>query len=566
MTDSILLKNQIDLINKIINYAKAKKLSIRTGNNLLGFGLYEDFYMFYIRLIDYTLIFRSRVCYQKEWENNIIELEVSEHNIEQIFNCIDFVYEDFLKHNSKLLSDEDYMNINEYIDCFAKEIRHEEKEDIEPVEFSKLSLRARHALEKAGINTVSELLKFDLSFLKDIEFCGRKTIIEITEFVDVLKNQNLNTNNESFDVKRLFEEVDLLECLIDYSIDKSLMEKYQKNAKKIEEIFLSWKINNASERDQNIFRQVVMEGKTLQTVGDIYNLSRERINQISKKIKQRYIRNYIYYNKNPLYISEQKKIYDILVELNKEEYLNFLYYGFFDTNLRLKELIYSKCLGFKKAQALMEYFKKCNAEKKKNDKDIKKDDKEKVILESFLNKIVFSSKKTVNEHIETKKDREVFKYMLDVKALIEGINSNIDVIVNPNIAYNIKNNEEYTPDLLLVLEDGRCVLTLLIETLKFAMDYNKTRIETFKKFCEENGFGSLIINYKLQTYDEILEKAVNTECFQDLDKILETDGCIVWKDIKKLKESKSLTNYDLVSYVDKNNYKLYLKPFFIKKR
>ena len=50
------------------------------------------------------------------------------------------------------------------------------------------------------------------------------------------------------------------------------------------------------------------------------------------------------------------------------------------------------------------------------------------------------------------------------------------------------------------------------------------------------------------------------------DKIIEEKGVIFWEDVKEIKETITVTNYDLVKYIDKNNYKLYLQPFLIKKR
>ena len=58
----------------------------------------------------------------------------------------------------------------------------------------------------------------------------------------------------------------------------------------------------------------------------------------------------------------------------------------------------------------------------------------------------------------------------------------------------------------------------------------------------------------------------NVELTRELVKIIEEKGVIFWEDVKEIKETITVTNYDLVKYVDKNNYKLYLQPFFIKKR
>ena len=58
--ENVLTKSNMELLDRIVEKAKDKKIPFNEGKNILGFGKFEGFYMFYIRIIDEKLIIRLR--------------------------------------------------------------------------------------------------------------------------------------------------------------------------------------------------------------------------------------------------------------------------------------------------------------------------------------------------------------------------------------------------------------------------------------------------------------------------------------------------------------------------
>ena len=570
--ENVLTKSNMELLDRIVEKAKDKKIPFNEGKNILGFGKFEGFYMFYIRIIDEKLIIRLRKEYKKDSTNNLIEFEITKENLNDIYKSIDNIVESLLLTNPKeMINDEIDYNID-FENCLAyKEDAQIYRSGNNTADMSSLTLRARNALKKAGINSIEELLQYDLSSLSKIEYCGRKTIKEIENFISNINNANVVKNKETNDVNfnYLYEEFEVSNNVITSDINGELINKYKDFAKQISDVFLNWPVK-AYERDRDIFNIVVIDGNTLQTAADKYDLTRGRIRQIALKVSRKYTRAYVRNPKNSFVNDSQIQIAKILLKLNKDEYMDFFYYGFLDFSLQFKTLIFNRFIGVNKTNDLLKYFKDYEKALKEEAKKLIKKEK-KVECNSnigvLLNKIVFPSKElSYLGDIVEKDNAEIYKYMVSIHDIIKKIDSNISVMFNPNVVFKKYGSKEYIPDLLLKLPDGLLVLVIATETLKFAMDYNKHRFKEFKQFCEDNGFGCLIVNHKLMTYEEIMDYSNNVELTRELDKIIEEKGVIFWEDVKEIKETITVTNYDLVKYVDKNNYKLYLQPFLIKKR
>ena len=98
-----------DLINQIID--KSEKLSIPyiLNNNFIGFGKYENFYLFWVYAEKDEIIFKARIKYKFNSTSNLITLTLKEENINEILNAVDNIYNDYL--NKKINNESNQNNL-----------------------------------------------------------------------------------------------------------------------------------------------------------------------------------------------------------------------------------------------------------------------------------------------------------------------------------------------------------------------------------------------------------------------------------------------------------------------
>lgn len=571
---SLLLKSQEFLIGSIIKKAKEMNIPISLKKNFIGFGMYENFYLFYISIYSNKLLIKIRSKYCKKAEDNILVFEVNENNMDIIATHIDNIHNEFLKSDLGIALKNKFNDCSDlnYKNFFSDTEQNRKKEEknkniIQNNEcdtiFSSLSFNTQKILLRAGINTLDELLNYDIKSLIYIKECRKNTLKEIMDFINRITKDDAAIIYQTA-CNNLFKDYDFGNAQINVLEENTLIKKYKVLAEQIQNVFKEWPIYETKTNYKEIFNRAVFDGKALQEVGNEYGYTRSNVSMIVKRISETFNGIYPYYC-NETMNNSKKRIDAVLMQLTKEEYADFFYYGFNDCTSKLKKIIFEQLIGKTNATILSNNFKEQTLNLKKISKNQEKLQKNVVEMNTLLNKITFSSFPLLyKEKIIENKDSKIYQYMFDIKRRMLNINPDIQIIFNPNVSYLHKRDVNYYPDLLLKLPNGKLVLVLVTETLRFAMQYNKTRFELFKKYCFEHGFGALIINFSLLTYEEILKRSTNFDSFKLLDEIIDSKGCIYWDDIKKVRQISPLTNYDIVNYITMNNYIAYLNPFLIK--
>lgn len=556
--ESILSNVQNNLLDSIIIKAKDMTIPIEYRKKYVGFGKFERFYMFWVSFSNNQLLFNSRINYVKSLDNNLVTLSLNEDNIDKIFKHIDFIYNNYVG----------VVESNTYIPNTKKVTTNNNKNS----EFDALSDNAKRVLMKVGINTIDELLKYDLVDLIYISKCKRRTIREIIDFVrkikeyKQIKNDNFD-NDKSNNYNSLFKDFSIENSTLNLDITEEKVIEYQNIVNKIKDIIINWNFKRLDMKE--IFDKYVIEGKTIQAISDEHSITKQKISTMIKRVKKSFSS---FYNLNPnmKYISKSHEYIDnLLLPLDKEELYNFFYYGFLNCNSHFKRFVFERLLGEDLAKSLLNSFKN-------NSKLIEtyKLTKEKMeVNKNRYSNLISQIKKSNNaltytyENIKSMEDLKIYSHMIEAENSLHKLNPNLDVMLNPNIIYKQKDGNNYYPDLLVKLEDGTLVLALVVvDIFRFVLDYNKYRFKEFEEFCDKNGFASLIVSTKLFTFYDVLLKSDNVDGFNSLDKYIEENGYVAWNKIKQIRDDNSLTNYDLVAYIAKNNYHLEMKPFYISKR
>ena len=254
--------------------------------------------------------------------------------------------------------------------------------------------------------------------------------------------------------------------------------------------------------------------------------------------------------------------------MSKEEYIDFLYYGLYDLKKRTKLFILSILLGEEEADILLSSFsvqyKEAKTEKTYLSKEEKRVKNLSILIEE---KIIHSKNKCKYVFEDFKEDDSLDKYYSHshIKQIIESLDNNCRIIINPNLYYDKIKNQLYNPSMMIELPNKELVLALFTDTIKLAATYNQKRFKKFIEFCDLNGFGSIICDNRLFTYQDAKNIKINEDAKKEFINELENNKILIWRDIKEIKEKYNITAKELVSFILNSNYYFTTKPFMIRK-
>ncbi len=153
-------------------------------------------------------------------------------------------------------------------------------------------------------------------------------------------------------------------------------------------------------------------------------------------------------------------------------------------------------------------------------------------------------------------------YVNRILSLLQKASPFVRVTAHPDIVYYATQRTDHRPTLLLRFADGRSVLLLILPVLNMAFRYNVLRIQALARFCEQNGYGYLVMDDRDQTFDSVKAAEVDEGLARALDEVLRQNNRILWPDIVRLKEEHAITNTALASFVLQRGIRLTTTPFF----
>lgn len=326
----------------------------------------------------------------------------------------------------------------------------------------------------------------------------------------------------------------------------------------------------------------------LQDIGNMYNISRERVRQIIEKIIDK-IRIFSKKESNPFCFIFVKQINDFI---GKEDAIYNV--GLLALKLENRLLVHLFCrLLFPKkifrkieADSLSEFHTLKNemiekeTHNRKQINSFKKVFKD-VIWQNKRTLIDFdkfkeiSAKRNVNEFgsgisgsFHSGKNNRTIEYESNLEYLfclgLEDIDEVRGYIHQPiKIKYTVNNNNfAYFPDFLVLLNDGSAVLVEIKPRNKFALDSNLIKFKVLQRYCELKGLGYLILekNTSISSYlsykvDERKEKKFLNYLNQ---------GDLNWSSYKEIRLELDIVNKEFIVMILNNNLKWTL-PFRLSK-
>ena len=280
-------------IRAIIKKAISLSLHINYNKNTVGLGGTNKFYMFWINKQNDILTFNSRIKYNISRGKNVVRIEINESNMDEIIKCIDSIYLDYQSYinNNPTQSIEAEAHINS--------------------DFDLLSVRARNILKKLNITTREELKNYDIELIENAENCGKKTIKEISGFM------NLDQDSDVEKYEYIFKDLDTENIVVNRDVNEETINKYKTLGNELINIFYNW--NKIQNRNIEIFKKYIFSDLSMQSIGDEYSISREWVRQIVDKYKRRAVRIYSHKPRIGCTSEEHIKINELFSNLSKEE-------------------------------------------------------------------------------------------------------------------------------------------------------------------------------------------------------------------------------------------------------
>ncbi len=578
------------LYNLIQNYSVNLGLPINKNNRIIGFGKYENFYMYYIVLKDDMVMFTCRTAYNIDAEKKSIELKLE--NEQEIFSLIRNIYMDlrnslfWKEFSSKNITPTKQYNIKQNNKTYynytnnlsdldkalekLKKLKETINLDIPYINNRKIPNRLYNILIKY-VKNLNELTRYSANQIKRFRNCGDKTISELvdliyfvtnskTEIEDTKNTQETNINSK----ETIFNTPESQICKIIYDetdfslIDESTASIWTEKANDIVSIFLDF-INAClvkEYRNLEIFIKFLnLENKkvTLQNLGDEFNLSRERIRQIINKTvrkTKRLLKNVNY----SIYLSKISQILE-KIPINKiANFINIAFVPYYSDNLIkmlifiiLSENIYSAIIAVLKRAPKIEKISDYDTFFEQNAYFFDNNTTTDIDITNLKSATPVYSYKTGHERVKNQ-----LKYCPSISKVIE----------YPNLCYY---KTDFYPDFCIQTKNNKIILILNTRTINLAIKYNLERFNALHLFCKKHNCGYLILGDGFTSIYHLKQLEIPAQVKNVLDDILQKKNRITYKDLKQTRAIFPFSVQILVAYILQNKLKLTLDPFIIKR-
>ncbi|MBO7219538.1 MAG: hypothetical protein J6V40_06160, partial [Clostridia bacterium] len=311
--------------------------------------------------------------------------------------------------------------------------------------------------------------------------------------------------------------------------------------------------------------------KTLEDIGKLFNLTRERIRQILNKI----LSSISYHFKTKLTYAKLELLQKI-ANTSITEFLCFISYNhmsakwFFEIVLSYKEVDFI----FKNIEntnpIIQQQIKNLNKVNKFNQKVmaiVKFGTKQRDVSQEAFNRLqpcrtVVSNIDNVKNFTfnstqypcDTLKEKEVLVQLLK--------NNTFKQIKTQSIKIPI-NNTYFVPDFQCLTHNNQLVIIDIKDKLQMFEKYNLQKIEHLKDYCMYYGFGYAIIDHRFNSFYDIYDYDENLEL--EIMSILNKHSSIDHPTFNKIQKHPNFKIDQLLTIIKKNNLKLTLNPFTLSK-
>lgn len=468
------------------------------------------------------------------------------------------------------------------------------------ISFNQCSNRLKNVLYRNGISNIQILKTYPIENILQFKNFGEKCLWELCEFLtkvsnnEIIETQSTSNKQNTTNDKQLEEQYNILHYINDvnktpYVFDlKNAFPLYLENIDKYALMYLdlmeylsNLSLYKLTPREQSIFRArfgINEEPKTLQEIGDYHSLTRERIRQIVLKIIRKLkVKKF----SNIDFINLEYYKCKLFEKLNDLSFSGFIAYIFFEcNNIEQFKLIY--LLIFKKQVELK--FVKSELERQyyKHQQKLIQDEKIKLYNDKIYNLIKYKEKRIISDiaYARLKTERVVnttdenlisFSYNNEIhqcesfleKKILEKflLHKTFKQIKTQSLKIPF-NNSYYYPDFQCLTHDNHLVIIEIKPLLNMCEDYQIKKFQALKNYCEQYGFGYLIVDDRNNSFFDINK---SNEIFNSLIlKELNKNSKVKYKKYKEYYINTNATIKNLLTLIKKENLKLSF-PFLLTK-
>lgn len=478
------------------------------------------------------------------------------------------------------------------------------------IESLMLSKRAQNCLERAGIDTIEELLSYSQNDLFRLPWVGRVTVKEL---VDVLSEIGFSLSNNSRPLTQLQQSNSTNRFNSNSQPDaKPVLQQTQLETRMsgdFVEYFIAAQKSALTERESQIIEMRYGFGEdkaqTLEQIGQRIGVTRERIRQIIVKSLRKILtsgRRQLGSGRFDLPCAELLLFVEQAIRPQEKNAIERLA-DFVEIDLaympEFQTLWLLAYLAFQiksSAEQNREEAIKILAGRKNKRIEINRDSyKQQLMLDKFQ-KLLTCVLWPADLKLMTKDNMSSFNRIREISMSGEGNAGTFysekmgrHVQYESGMEYDflqrlefldevmfyqeqpfevpyeyIGRNKLYYPDVLFVLKDGRGVVVEIKPLFKMALHINLRKWSGLKKFSAHNGIGLLVTDGR-NTIQQIKYHNENQDFSKDILYQLQ-NKTLSWSDYKKIRDKYKIDHKDFMSLVIKNKLIWELSPFALSNR
>lgn len=500
--------------------------------------------------------------------------------------------------------------------------------------FNNCSLRLKNGLNRENIYTIKDL-KLYSGKIENIPWIGKKSITELSNFLQELSTtfdetiiindlkiicdcdfiteannyvpQNKTQLYEYLQNKDLsdFKEDSIgyiLKLLMIFEhvknnftadkINEDIYYKYQDNYEKLNSLYLdtlNYIDNLAKEKlDDRSYKIIQMriglndnDANTIQKIGDYFNLTRERIRQILKKIYKKLNINASLNEKNRYFLYEKAQY---IKEL-KDNLPEFLIYIANENNIIFLEFFLNCILKTKETERfknkllnIIQSIKISEKQKITNEifnsaflKHIVYPETIKEITDDFFNNLI--PERTITDNSESITGSFIFnnieyqyESLLEKRILKSLLKHNTFKRIKTqslSIDYGYGATFKYYPDIQAITHDNKFVIIEIKPLIKMCEYRNIRKFNALQNYCKNNGYGYLIMDNFKNYYDE--KNKINSSFAKLLTEFFNKHKSLDYKKYKEFVNITKCTISEQLATIKMLNLRLHTNPFYVNK-